>query len=210
MKIPQSGFIYIDIFIVVILLIFLVVGYKRGFVFELVSLVYSICAILVSWFVAPVLASLYPLFKLDNITEQLELLQRFVDFETFINIFIYFVIVFLVLKAFYVVLAIVLKGMNKIPVIGGMNQMLGAIIGIINGLIVTFVLSLVLTLPIFENGNEVKNNTLFSYIDKYSTKAIEFIVDNSDLNHIKDQFTNFDIDNARQDLKDWLNEHRND
>ena len=210
MIIPESSFVYIDIAIVAMFICFIIVGYSKGFVYEVLSLLYTAISIVASWFLAPIFASMYPLVKLENLNTQAELLSRFINLDVILNTVIYFVLIFIIFKILYILLSLIFKGMNKLPVLGTINKILGAVIGILNATIVTIFLSLLLTMPIFKNGNEIKNNTIFKYINNYSDEAITLIVQNVDLNHIKQQFKDFDINNAREDFKLWLEHTRNE
>lgn len=209
MNIPNEYFLYINIGIIVIYLLFIFVGYKKGFLFEVVSLIYTAVSCLIAWFISPVLGSVYPILKLDNLNSDAELLSKFVNLEAISNTVIYFVIVFLVLKLIYLVIALLLKSLNKIPVIGKFNQILGAIAGVINATIVILVVSTLLNLPIFENGKQIKEETYFGYVNEYSKTGLSYILDNVDLSHVEQQFKDFDIESARDDFKDWL-EFNND
>ena len=210
MIVPSSFFIFIDIAIVAMFICFIIVGYSKGFVYEVLSLLYTAISIVASWFLAPIFASMYPLVKLENLNTQAELLSRFINLDVILNTVIYFVLIFIIFKILYILLSLIFKGMNKLPVLGTINKILGAVIGILNATIVTIFLSLLLTMPIFKNGNEIKNNTIFKYIKNYSDEAITLIVQNVDLNHIKQQFKDFDINNAREDFKLWLEHTRNE
>lgn len=204
MNVPSNYFIFIDIFVVLIYLIFIIVGYKKGFLYELLSLVYTAGSLIVSWLLSPVLASIYPIIKLENSSAEIELLSKFVNLDAILNTIIYFVIIFLILKLFYFVLALIFKGMNKIPVIGKFNQILGSIVGILNATLITLTLSLLLTLPVIKNGSEIKNNTIFKYVSKYTDTIVTYVIDNVDLDHIKQEFDEFDVTKAREEFKNWL------
>lgn len=204
MSIPNSYFLYIDILIVLIYLIFLFIGYKKGFLFELVSLVYTALTTFISWLLAPVLAVSYPIILFSEMNAETELISKLVNLDAVSNTVIYFVILFLIFKLLYLFVAFILKGMNKLPVIGKFNKVLGCLFGIINATIVTIMLSMLLQLPIIENSNEVINNTIFRFINEYSNNAIHFIVENVDLSSVKSKIDNFDVESARDDFKTWL------
>ena len=204
MSIPNSYFIYINIFIGLIYLIFILIGYKKGFLFELVSLVYTAASAAIAWFLAPVFAGMFPIVILSNTNAEAELISKLVNIDAISNTVIYFVLVFLIFKLFYLFIAFVLKGMNKLPVIGKFNKILGGIFGIVNATIVTIMLSILLNLPIIENGTEIKNYTFFKYINEYSNIALNYIVENVDLDSIKAKFDSFDVNSAREDFKSWL------
>lgn len=205
MEIPSNLYIYIDLFIALIFVVFIIIGYKKGFLLSLLSLFYCFLAVIVSWFLSPVFAKMYPLVKLENLDEKAQILAKLVDINIILNNAIYFVLIFLVLKLFYFVLGLILKKMNKIPVIGKFNQILGAICGILNAIIVTIILSLLFTLPIIKNGKSVINGTVFKYVNKYSEKIIGVAIDNIDFEQLKNEIQGIDIEQARESVKDWLN-----
>lgn len=205
MNISSEYFIYINLFIVLIYLIFIIVGYAKGFLFEIISLLFTVASAFISWFIAPVLAGVYPIIDIASLNKETELLSKLVNLNALANTVLYFVIVFLILKLLNWILCFVVKGMNKIPVIGKFNQILGGLTGIINATLITLALSLLLSLPIFANGEEIKNGTMFKYINQISDKVLTYIIDNANMNNIKNQFDDFDIDNARDDFKKWLN-----
>lgn len=210
MNISSNYFIYINIAVAIIYLVFIVIGYKKGFLYELISLIYTGISIAVAWFIAPVLGKLYPIFSLQKLNSEAELVSKFINIDAILNTFAYFTIVFLILKLFYIVLALVLKSLNKIPVIGSFNQILGAVAGIINATVITLALSLLLSLPAFKNGEEIKNGTVFKYVCKYSDSLVNYVVKNVNLDHIKEQFDSFDVENARNDFEQWLDFNKNE
>lgn len=187
----------------------MIIGYTKGFLYELLSILYSLISALVSWFLAPVLANVYPILNIDNLNKETQILNKFIDLSTILNTLIYFVIVFLILKLLYILIAFVLKGMNRVPVIGKFNQILGVFAGIFNATLIALALSMLLTLPVFKNGDEIKNGTIFKYISEYSDRVLSYIVDNVDLDNVKRQFDSFDIDNARTEFKYWIESKKN-
>ena len=200
MEIQQNYFLYINIAIIIIYLVFILIGYLRGLLYEVVSILYSALALYVSWIISPVLANLYPILSLKNIYED-DVVTNLFNFDPILNTIIYFVIVFIVLKIFYIIISLILKGFNKLPIIGKVNKILGAIFGIVNGTIVTLILSMFFTLPIFKNGDEVVEKTIFKFVKSYSNVAIGYIVDNVkiDPNSIE-----LDVDTVRLEFKNWL------
>lgn len=209
MNISSDYFIFINILIAIIYIVFIFIGYSKGFLYELISLFYSLISGLVSWFLSPVLANVYPIIQIDNLNSETELLSKFIDLSTILNTLIYFILIFLILKLLYILIALILKGMNSVPVIGKFNQILGIFAGIFNATLITLCLSMLLTLPIFKNGDEIKNGTIFKYVSEYSDKVLTYIVDNVYLDNVKRQFDDFDIDNARKEFKYWIESKKN-
>lgn len=204
MRIPESSFIYIDICICLVILALMITGFVKGFLYELISIIFSVLSALLAWFVAPIFANLYPLISLDKLYPEYALIKSLFNLDSLLNTFAYFLIIFLILKLCYWFIALLFKGMNKLPVIGKFNKILGLLLGLFNGLLICLALSMLLTLPLFKNGNEVKNSTVLKYTNKLNTQVLNYVANNIDLNNIKKQFDDFDIDNARDDLKEWL------
>lgn len=203
MIIPENYFIYINILIGIIYLLFIIVGYIKGFLYEIISLLYTGFSILVAWFISPVLANLYPLVKLENINEEANLINKFINVNSIADFIIYFVIVFLILKLIYVLISLIVKAFNKVPVLGKINKLLGGLFGIINATLITLAISLVFTLPIFKNGNEIREKTILKHISEISVRINNAFIENIKLeDYIVD--SSFDVEGARQALKTWL------
>lgn len=204
MNIPLSLTSYINIGIALLYLALIIIGYSKGFLFELLSLVYTLAAAVAAWFLAPILASLYPIVKLEQIYPEYGLISELLNLNVMLNIVIYFIIVFFILKVIYWILSVVLKGINKIPVLGTFNKILGSICGIFNATLLCIVLSMLLTLPIFKNGPEIRDKTVLKYANVVTQKCLHYLANNVNIKNIKDEFESFDVDAARQSFKVWL------
>ncbi|MBQ6335172.1 MAG: CvpA family protein [Erysipelotrichaceae bacterium] len=204
MVIPENCYIFISGFIVLIYLIMIYLGYKRGFLYELLSVVYTLASILIAWFTSPVLASLFPIFDLNSLDEKYELLNKIYDFNSILNTIAYFLIVFLMLKLLYVFISLLVKSLNKVPVIGSLNKTLGGLFGIFHATLITLALSLLLSLPLFKNGAQVKEKTLFKYVNSASDEVFSYLVDLIADAKLKDGGETIDISSYRQEFKDWL------
>lgn len=210
MEISSEYFLYIDIAIAIVYLIFIIIGYCKGFLYEILSILYTIGSILLSWFLSPVFASLYPILNIDNLNKETELISKFFDISSLANSLIYFVLIFLVLKLIYILLTFIVKGINKLPVLGKFNKILGAFAGIINATIITIMISLLLSLPMIKNANEVKNGTVFKYISTYSDKFLDVLIENVDFDKLKKDYDEFDIEIVREQFKNWINSNNNE
>ena len=204
MVIPENYFIYISVFIGIIYLMMIFIGYRHGFLFELVSLLYTALAVLLSWFASPVLADLFPLFDITRLNEEYKLLNKVFDLNRMLNTVSFFLILFLILKLFYVFLSLFLKTLNKIPVLGKLNQILGGILGILNATLIVLALSMLLSTPVIKNGSEVREKTILKYIRSYSDQALTYLVDRISDSNIKENENEFDIDTYREEFKEWL------
>lgn len=204
MTIPESAFIYISIFIVGIYIAMIIIGYNKGFLYEIVNLAYTAIALAVSWFVSPVFAKLFPLIDLDKVSSETKLINNLFNLNELINTIAYFVIIFLLLKILYIFISLLVKSLNKIPVIGGFNKILGGVFGIFNATIITLFISILLSLPLFKNGNQVKENTILKYINNTSEEVLTYIAEKVGESNLDNNSEDFDIDQYREEFKKWL------
>lgn len=197
MVISSEYFVYINVVIVAIYVVFAIRGYKNGLALQVVDLIYNVLAIVAAWFISPILAAHFPLVKLDEVYTAL-------NFNVLIDTLIYCVIVFLVLKLIYMFIKPIFKGVTKLPIIGFVNKVGGFLFGLINATVVVLLLSMLLNTPMFSNGKEVKDNTYLKYCNNLSAKAMEVTLKHVNLDSIKDTIDNFDVDKSREELEKWL------
>ena len=182
----------------------IIIGYNKGFLYEIVNLAYTAIALAVSWFVSPVFAKLFPLIDLDKVSSETKLINNLFNLNELINTIAYFVIIFLLLKILYIFISLLVKSLNKIPVIGGFNKILGGVFGIFNATIITLFISILLSLPLFKNGNQVKENTILKYINNTSEEVLTYIAEKVGESNLDNNSEDFDIDQYREEFKKWL------
>ena len=204
MLIPEKYFIYISIFIVAIYIAMMIIGYKHGFLYEMVNLLYTAASVAIAYFAAPVFASVFQIIDLSKNNSEYHVLNELFNLNKIINTVAYFIIIFLVLKVLYIFVSLFVKSLNKIPVIGSFNQFLGMIFGIVNATLIVLCLSMLLSLPLFANGKEVREKTILRYINSYSDQALTYLVQKVGEQEIKESIDDFDIDQYREEFKKWL------
>lgn len=210
MNIEFNLFLIIDLVVILFLVLMAFLGYKRGFLRELVHLLCVLVSLLVAWFFAPICANFYTIIKLDPLQDDLIIIKKVHNISIIINVVIYFVIIFIVVRLFFLVLDLIFKRINKIPVLGFFNKFLGFFAGLIKGIFIILICSLLLKLPIFDNQQEIKEKTVFRYIDDYSEVIFNYIIDNVDLKRLKYKFDSFDVEDARNDFKEWIINFKNE
>lgn len=190
-------YIIINILVAIILLYSLIKGYKKGFIYEIVNLIYTILTFLIAWFIAPVLANILPLIKLGSPYDLLGI-------EPIINTVAYYAIVVIIFKLLGFFIMPLFNSLSKLPLLGSLNKLLGLCLGFINASIIIVAISILLNMPLIKDGKEIKENTIFKYVDIYSNKAMEIIVNNIDFSKLKFEIDNFDVEKMRNDFKIWL------
>lgn len=196
MVISSAYFTYLNLALIILYLAFVVIGYKNGLILQIVDLVYNILALFIGYFLAPILASHFPIVKLDEVYMALKL-------NVLMDTLIYMIIVFILLKLLYLIIKPLFGFVSKIPLIGFVNDIGGALMGIVNATIVVLLFCMLLNTPLFKNGNEVKEKTYLKTINGLSYKALEYSLD-----HFKfeNEFKDFDIDKTRMAFDKWLEE----
>ena len=203
MIIPQNVFLYISIFIIALYIVMMIIGYHKGFLYELVSLVYTALSLVAAWFLSPVLAKLFPLIDTDKLGEYKMMIDLF-HLEEALNIIAYFIIIFLVLKIFYLFISLLMKSLNKLPVIGKFNQVLGAVSGFINATIITLAISMLFSLPIFKNGKDVREHTILKYVDQFTAQAYSFVMEKIVTDKLDLDLKDLNVDELREQFKEWI------
>lgn len=196
MVISSAYFTYLNLALIILYLAFVVIGYKNGLILQIVDLVYNILALFIGYFLAPILASHFPIVKLDETYMALKL-------NVLMDTLIYMIIVFILLKLLYLIIKPLFGFVSKIPLIGFVNDIGGALMGIVNATIVVLLFCMLLNTPLFKNGNEVKEKTYLKTINGLSYKALEFSMDHFDF---QKEFKDFDIDKTRMAFDKWLEE----
>ncbi len=196
MVISSAYFTYLNLALIILYLAFIVIGYKNGLILQIVDLAYNILALFIGYFLAPILASHFPIVKLDEVYMALKL-------NILMDTFIYMIVVFILLKLLYLIIKPLFGFVSKIPLIGFVNDIGGALMGIVNATIVVLLFCMLLNTPLFKNGNEVKEKTYLKTINGLSYKALEYSMD-----HFKfeNEFKDFDIDKTRMAFDKWLEE----
>ena len=192
-----TPYMWINLAVLIIYIIFIISGLKNGFLYQLVAIVYNIFAIFISWFISPILASKLPIIKMDMVNEV-------IDISPILNTITYFVIIYIILRLIYLLIKPLLKSISKIPILGSFNKIGGVIIGIIDATIIILILSMLLNLNIINNSNEIKENTVFKYCDTVSDELIKFAADKIDFSKFENEINNFDIDDLRDQFTKWL------
>lgn len=196
MVISSAYFTYLNLALIILYLAFVVIGYKNGLILQIVDLVYNILALFIGYFLAPILASHFPIVKLDEVYMALKL-------NVLMDTLIYMIIVFILLKLLYLIIKPLFGFVSKIPLIGFVNDIGGALMGIVNATIVVLLFCMLLNTPLFKNGNEVKEKTYLKTINGLSYKALQFSMDHFDF---QKEFKDFDIDKTRMAFDKWLEE----
>lgn len=178
MTLPYNFVNILNSVVVFVYLLFIVIGYTRGLLSQLLDVVSMIASLVLAWFLAPQLAHTIPLipssldwFKTPLVGDSLYQIS---------NTVVWYVIVFIavsVLMTFIVKPAA--KTIHAIPIAKTINRILGAFFGLIVPSILAILATFVLTSPFFTNGRASVEASFLAPITEISDIALNAIVDNS-------------------------------
>ena len=144
----------VDIFFLLIILVCGLIGLKRGFFKELVLTVGYIILLIVSYkLITPTANLIISLVKVGNNPINLLIYQ-----------IIAFLVVFIILSIIFQLIVFLTNALEKLLnitiVLGIFSKILGFILGLVKGVIVAYLLSLLFTLPMFNNIAMFRNSSV--------------------------------------------------
>ena len=144
----------VDIFFLLIILVCGLIGLKRGFFKELVLTVGYIVLLIVSYkLITPTTNLIISLVKVGNNPLNLLIYQ-------IIAFLVVFIILGIIFQLIVFLTNILEKLLNVTIVLGIFSKILGFILGLIKGVIVAYLLSLLFTLPMFNNIPMFRNSSV--------------------------------------------------
>ena len=156
--------------LVIILLLLVYMGYKKGFVSKLLSSISFLVIIIVGWKLTPSFANVFQILPKELAPYQDTPLADFFYENT--NQILIFVLIILISSLFLFILKPIAQLFKVVPGISFVNAVCGAFLGVVETVILCFVLLFVLHSPIISNGNEVIENTVFKYVDSLQSKVL--------------------------------------
>lgn len=202
MTFPIQMIPYMNILILVIIAFFTIRAFYKGFLILFLETVSLIVALIVAGLLAKPLALALPLYFLDEVLLNLPIIGEL--FSVQINTFIWFIILFISISIVLWLLRPIFHVVGKIPVLKGINRILGLGFGLIQSIVLLWILSLILLTPMFKNGQDVIQNSALKYYDQVTN----IIVVNSDIKELSliKVLTNGSLDDQdRETILEWLN-----
>ncbi len=170
MTLPSNSVIFINIGVVLLLVISVIIGYTKGFLWQLVKLLGILGLILFGWILAPGLSDLVHIFP--------EKYAPFNDtaladiFYDKINTLCWFVIVLIVGLIILAIIKPLFKVVTEIPVIKQVNKFVGAILSLIPATVMIVLVTYLLNTAIFTNGKDIVNDSVLKYTDTVVEKVV--------------------------------------
>ncbi len=169
MTIPMDWTLYINIGIGVLLIVFMFLGYKRGFFDQLLDLFGLLAAFLIAHHFYKAVASRINIWPQGASTLEGTILENFF-YERF-NRGLWFVILFFACLIIVLLLRPLFKVVGEIPVIKEVNKSLGMLVSVVLFAIWMCVATYFLSTPLFVNGNEIVEHTVLKPVREVSVLA---------------------------------------
>ncbi len=173
MTIPENVIPLINIGLVVWLVIALIRGYKKGFIWEVLSILGLLVCIFVAWIVAPGMAEIIKIFP-ENVapfkgTSVGDLVY------TRLNYITWFVIIVILLLIVLALMKPLFKAITELPVLKQINGVLGALFSGVKTLVFFVLLVYVLSSAVISNGKNIIEKTLLRYVQMGSRQTMSVI-----------------------------------
>ena len=209
MVIESQTYMVINIAVLIIAVVQVLVGIKRGFLIQLMDCVGLLVSLFVAWLFSPVLSEWAAIVPETLNPARETILGPWV--YGLMNQIVWFIAVFIICKLILLLVRPVVKMLGKIPLVKQANQLLGGLFGLVNTGIWLVVFSILLMLPFFENGQQVIDATLLSMPGKAAAvineKLLEMPQDENQLQKLVDGWDQL-TDEDRTLIKDWLNDNQ--
>ena len=198
----------VNIGMVVLLIVLAIVGYRKGFLLQVISFAGTIVSGWGSYILAPMLAKYIPLFPRGlNPMEDTVLGEAS---YRYVNQIAWFFLVFLLFRVVFLFLGIFAKTLQKVPVIKEFSKVIGAFTGAAEALIWMFILTIALNTPVFVNGHETVARTGLHYVRDGAQYILqEFAPEYTDIDAFGQLFEDAKglSESQRERIEQWMISH---
>lgn len=148
---PLNSVFILNSITVVIFLLFVVGGFSRGLIHQLLDLIGFVAGLVLAWVFAPQLASQWPLLSQEMDFFNQPLIGQ--PLHGLANTVLWFAIIWIGLSILMTfIVKPFAKFIHKVPIANSLNRLFGAVYGLIPATLLSLLLAFVLTTPVFSNG----------------------------------------------------------
>lgn len=211
MEIGNEVILFINMGIVLFYIIMFFIGYKHGFLMQVIELVGLLLAIYLAWLFSPVLASYFNIWP-KEFTPLNDSFLGDAMYQYFNNI-AWFVIGVIVLLVVLFLLKPILRLVQRIPVIKQINGLLGSIFSFFTSTVWIIIIGIILSLPFFKLGETIVEKSWIAVIRDKSSEIVKFIEEPLIKSKSFETFIDGidDLNDAdREELKKWFEENKFD
>lgn len=164
---------YVNIVVVIIFLVFILSGYKEGFLIKLLSILSFLVVGFLAWWLSAYIGKFLSLYPKDAIPLKGTPLEGM--FYDNLNRTLLFVVLFVLLNIVVMFLRPLFKAVGSIPIISTFNKIAGCVLGGVQALFLLVLATMVLRLPFWEEGNTIASQSLLRYSDPIASAAMFYM-----------------------------------
>lgn len=162
-----------NIAVIGILIVFIISGYKQGFLVKLLSVLSFLVVGLLSWWLSSYIGKFLALYPKDAVPLKDTPLEG-VLYDN-LNRILLFVLLFILCNIVILCLRPLFKFVGSIPIISIFNKVAGSILGGVQAIFLLVLLTMVLRLPFWEEGNQIASKSLLRYSDPIAGAVMFYV-----------------------------------
>lgn len=157
-----------------IILVYLVAslysGYKEGFLMKLLSIASFFVIGILSWWLSSYIGKFLALYPHNANLMGGGVLEEVLYDQ--LNRIMIFVILFVLLNIAVLILKPIARILGHLPVVSTFNKVGGCILGLVQAVLILILITMVLRLPFWKEGNRIAESSLLRYSDPIAEAAI--------------------------------------
>lgn len=200
---------YINIGVIVLYLIFMIIGARKGILVQILSSLGTVISFLAAWRYCGFASGYYNLWPKDIVPAN-DIPELGAAIYAHLNELIWFVLLFIIFRLLFLILEKLCSGLSGLPVIKEVSGLFGGILGLVSATIWIMILCIVINMPFFRNGREITEGSLIGKITDTVSGTVKQLagpVDASEtIGNLYQEYNKF----GTQDMEaigEWLSEH---
>ena len=173
MYIPLELTPLFNVFLVVLLILFILTGYRKGLLLQLLDFFGLIVSLFIAWMFSPALGASFGFIPKEFSPFQETILADY--FYVQINSVAWFIILFFAVSLLVFLLKPIVKTIGQIPLLKQLNGAFGILFSMVKLLIVSVLVIFILSTPLFKNGGQIVDRTWLRFINSITVNTIDFV-----------------------------------
>ena len=207
-QITEQFYTPINIGILAVMGLLAFLGYRKGFLLQLISFSGTVVSGWGSYVLSPLLAKYIQLFPRSmNPMEDTVLSEAA---YRYVNQAAWFFLVFLMFRIVFFLLGMFAKSLQKVPVIKEVSKCIGGAVGVVEAFVWLFLLTIALNTPVFDGGHEAIDQTGLKYVrDSANFVLNEYVSDYIDSDAFGQLFEDAKglSEAQRMQIENWMIAH---
>ena len=209
MTINTDWITYINIGVIIIYVIFMIMGARKGIIVQILSSLGTVISFIAAWRYCGFASGYYNLWPKD-LTPMSEVPGFAQAVYSHLNELIWFILLFVIFRLLFLILEKLCSGLAGLPVIKEVSGLFGGVLGAVSATVWIMIICVVLNMPFFKNGREITGGSLIGKIsDAVSGTVTEFagpISASETIGNLYQGISEFG-DQDMEAIGGWLSEH---